>query len=102
MKLVAEIKEAELSECEKLSKRIEEWNIIYPFMEWLQEHGIFLARHQTRAEAQEDGGWEFPYPIAVGKSIGQLLYEYFNVDPVKLEKERRELLEELAKRRTSR
>jgi len=31
--------------CEKLSKRSEEWNHIYPFLEWLQEQGIVLARY---------------------------------------------------------
>jgi len=32
--------------CEKLSKRSEEWNHIYPFLEWLQEQGIVLARYE--------------------------------------------------------
>ena len=95
-----------MKECEKLSKREDEWNNIYPFMEWLQEQGLFLCRNQTEEEAREDEDnvlasgevivW--PYPIAVGKPIEQLLYEYFGVDPVKLEQERREILEELRRK----
>jgi len=55
--------------CEKLSKRSEEWNHIYPFLEWLQEQGIVLARYEPD--------------------------KYFEIDPVKLEEERRELLKKL-------
>ena len=92
-----------MGECKKLSARTEEWNKIYPFMEWLQERGFFLCRNDTEEDAKareeepfKDGSYFlFPYPIVVGKSIEQLLYEYFDVNPVKLEKERRELLERL-------
>lgn len=87
-----------MKECEKLSARTEEWNHIYPFMEWLQEQGLFLCRHETEEEAKGKGSdWPYPYPIAVGKNIEQLLYEYFDVNPNKLEQERRQLLAKLRK-----
>ncbi|KKM08135.1 hypothetical protein LCGC14_1726960 [marine sediment metagenome] len=89
-------------ECEKLNAKTAEWNIIYPFMEWLGEQGLFLARHETEEEALAKGNvWKdgsantFPYPIHAGKRIGGLLYEYFGVDPAKLDRERKALLESI-------
>ena len=32
------------TECKKLNKRTDEWNAIYPFMEWLQEQKIVLCK----------------------------------------------------------
>lgn len=92
-----------MKECEKLAKRTEEWNNIYPFMEWLLEQGFFLCRHDTEEDAKARGEiqfkdgtrWLYPYPIVVGKSIETLLYEYFEVNPAKLEWERRALLDKL-------
>jgi len=91
-----------MTECEKLSSHIEEWNHIYPFMEWLQEHDLFLCRYETEDDAKakgekplKDGSYfTFPYPIPVSKTIESRLYEYFGLDPGKLEVERREILEE--------
>lgn len=96
-------KEKTYPECEKLSAKTEEWNNIYPFMEWLREQGLTLCRYDTEEDVKargekplKDGSYfVFPYPIPIGKSIETLLYEYFDVDPVKLEKERRKLLESL-------
>jgi len=79
-----------MSECEKLSNRTSEWNAIYPFMEWLQEQGVILCRY-----FKDEGGNEYLQPI--GESLQDLLYKYFNVDPAKLEMERREILANLGK-----
>ena len=92
-----------MKECEKLAEKTPEWNHIYPFMEWLQEQGLFLCRNDTEEDAKARGEtqlkngsfWINPYPIPVGKSIEILLYEYFNVDPEQLERERREILNKL-------
>ena len=88
-------------ECDKLNARTDEWNVIYPFMEWLQEQGIILARHDTVENAKARGEkpdkdrdiWVRPYPYAIGKHIDEMLYEYFDVDPAKLEQERRKILD---------
>ena len=95
-----------MSECKKLSDHLEEWNHIYPFMEWLQEKGLFLCRYETEDDVKAKGDkplgdgsyFTFPYPIPVSKTIENRLYEYFEVDPVKLEVERREILEEFRQR----
>lgn len=95
-----------MNECEKLAERTEEWNVIYPFMEWLQEQGFFLCRNDTVKDAKargdktdKDGNyWLFPYPIVVGKSIETLLYEYFEINTQKLEQERRKILEKLRRK----
>jgi len=89
------------NEVEKLVRHTDEWNHIYPFMEWLQEQGIHLYRNRTEEEKQaleESGyGWGKDDHIGVSKSIEQLLYEYFGVDPKKLEAERRAILDQLRK-----
>ena len=95
-----------MSECKKLSNHLEEWNHIYPFMEWLQEQNLFLCTYETETDVKakgdkplKDGSYfAFPYPIPVPKTIENRLYEYFEVDPVKLEVERREILEEFRQR----
>jgi len=92
-----------MKECEKLAEKTPEWNNIYPFMEWLREQGFILCRHDTEQDAKargekpyKDGSYfVYPDPIAIGKSIETLLYEYFEVDPQKLEQERREILAKL-------
>lgn len=81
-----------MSECEKLSKRTEEWNHIYQFMEWLQEKRIILSQYVPH---QYDS--IFPNLQPISKSIDDLLYEYFEIDTLKLEEERRELLQKLRK-----
>ena len=97
-------------ECEKLSKRTEDWNSIYPFMEWLREQRWFLCRCDTQEDAKargetqfKDGSyWQYPDPIPIGKNIDDLLYEYFEVDTIKLEQERRELLKKLGEKTATR
>ena len=81
-----------MSECEKLSNRTQEWNAIYQFMEWLQEQGIILSRYFKN---EEGNPCEHLPPIS--ESLEYLLYKYFDVDPVQLETERREILVNLRK-----
>ena len=99
--------ESKTEECEKLSKHTQEWNALYDFMEWLQEKRIILARYQTEKEAREAGQmfqdgsvWVREHPFPISKSIAFLLYEYFDVDPVKLETERRAFLAKLSSRKS--
>lgn len=81
-------------ECDKLNDKIDEWNAIYPFIEWLQEKGIWLAHRITLrefyGEDYEDEPMETLVPIS--QTLENLLYEYFKVDTNELEKERRALL----------
>jgi len=84
-------------ECEKLNERTKEWNAILPFMEWLTDKKIWLAHTITKreyyGEDYEDELMETMVPIP--QSLVGLLYEYFEVDPNKLESERRALLKSL-------
>lgn len=90
-------------ECVKLSSHEDEWNDIYPFMEWLQQQGIVLCRYETDEEARargahvsEDGTvWKHEDPYPIFKPISDWLHEYFEIDTNKLEKERRALLQKL-------
>lgn len=85
-------------DCEKLARHTNEWNVIYPFIEWLREKKkVSLCRYQTEEEAKA-AGYVFEIPFRISESIEDLLYEYFDVDPVKVEKERREILADLQKR----
>lgn len=96
-----------MKECEKLSKRTDEWNHIYPFIEWLHENRMCIGVWRDPEQMAKDMGktveevhkWnefllEHPYPFS--SSIENLLYRYFEIDPDKLEQERRELLNQLA------
>ena len=99
------VKAEDYPNCTKLKEHGDEWDHIYPFMEWLQEKRYSLCRYETKEEAIERGSvsrstgepWLYEYPIPVGRSITDLLYEYLGIDPVKLERERRALLELMRK-----
>ncbi len=88
-------------ECDKMNERTDEWNAIYPFMEWLQEKKIRLAHTITKreyyGEDYEDEPMETMVPIS--QSLENLLYEYFDVDLAELERERREILDSLRNKR---
>ncbi len=92
-------------ECDKLNERTKEWNAIYPFMEWLQEKKIWLAHTITKREYYGDAYGEFygeDYAdepmntmVPILQSLEALLYDFFDVDPAELERERRLLLSSL-------
>jgi len=84
----------ECPECDKLRKRLDEWNVIYPFMEWLQEKKIWLAHTITKREYYGENYEDEPMDtmVPIPQSVEDLLYEYFDVDPAELERERREIL----------
>lgn len=92
-------------ECEKLVSKTEEWNAIYPFIEWLQEKKIWLAHTLTKREYYGDKYGEFygedyadepmSTMVPILQSLEDLLYEYFDVDSAVLERERRALLKTL-------
>jgi len=79
-----------MKECEKLAERTEEWNAIYPFMEWLLGQNIELCKQDEKF--RKEGILVY---YAIGKRIEDLLYEYFGINTEKLERERRQILEEI-------
>lgn len=89
----------EYPECEKLDGHTSDWNAIFPFLEWLSENEIWLARTITRREFYGEDYDDEPMDtmVPISKSKHDLLYEYFGVDSHKLEMERRKILEGLRK-----
>uniref|UniRef100_A0A6M3M1F4 Uncharacterized protein n=1 Tax=viral metagenome TaxID=1070528 RepID=A0A6M3M1F4_9ZZZZ len=96
---------SETPECDKLNARTGDWNSIFPFIEWLQENRMCIAvwrdpdASYTNDFTGETGTIEemaehlLTHPYPYGQPIENLLYKYFGVDPEKLERERRGLLE---------
>ena len=72
------------AELEKWSKVFENVREIEEFLVWLNEKGIVLC------ESNEDI-WSIRYFIA-SKTHRELLEEFYKIDAVKLEQERRKLL----------
>lgn len=87
-------KKADYPECEKLGRVHEQIVAITQFMEWLSGKGVILG--ETKEVIEDFAGF---YPCR--KGIIELLNEYFDIDPKKLEKERRAMLEELRKDQTT-
>ena len=72
---------------QKWSEHFEEWRTICDFFEWLNHKGIFLAKF-----IEIDGErWHYARPIS--KKILDLFCESYEIDQNQLERERRELLE---------
>ena len=100
-----------MSEIEKLNSHTDEWNHIYPFIEWLHGNKMTIAKWRnpnapfevwdpetggTRmGTIKDDAAYLLDHPYPVGQPIENILYQYFDVDPEKLEKERRAFLQEL-------
>jgi len=72
-------------EHEKLENISQQSQFLGEFIEWCNEHGMFLARHIEN----------FDSPIPVSKSINTLLGEFFEIDLIKLEQEKRKMLEDI-------
>lgn len=79
----------EVSECEKLNQVSDENNIIHEFLEWLGSKGMFIARYEEVEEYSE------ARLLPVTGLQSDMVHDFLGIDPVKLEKERRELLESL-------
>ena len=104
---IREVEPMTRSESDKLIERMNEWNAIYPFIEWLQENKMCIAVwHDPRAPninsytvktgtIKENAEHPLEHPHPYGQPIDNLLYEYFDVDPAKLKREQREQLESL-------
>ena len=96
-----------MSEIKKLNSHTEEWNHIYPFIEWLHANKMTIAQWRDpdaeyvnthtgkKGTIEEMAPHLLNHPYPIGESIENTLYRYFEVDPAKLEAERRAFLEEL-------
>lgn len=69
----------------KLAISIQEANAIGDFLQWLEERGIRLARPHG----------QFSELMPIGESKDALLYAYLDIDPIKLEQEKRDMLDHL-------
>ena len=78
-----------MNELEKHSKTFEQRRIVEEFLDWLNENEILLGEYIKPYKAMDI---ERLAPIL--KNRQEFLDEYFDIDPVQLEKERRELLEQ--------
>jgi len=112
---------SEYPECEKLSRTSQESQKLGAFLDWLSERGICLAEypktcaHHNRWEERENhckkGNTLDPFDCGPGCNdfeeeeeselrptqhrIERLLADYFEIDLVKVEEERRAMLESL-------
>jgi hypothetical protein len=77
----------EMKELEKHSWSFEQRRVIEEFMDWLNEKKILLGEYVKPFKYMDT---ERMAPIL--KNRQELLDEYFDIDPVQLDKERRELL----------
>jgi len=77
-------------ECEKIAAVQDKSNVLGEFLDFLDSKGIELAKYGGL------GGEEL-YPIYPGKE--QLLADFFGIDLVKVEQERRAILADLQKKK---
>jgi len=92
---MTEFREEDHPNCMKLKEHGDEWRHIAMFHEWLTEKGILLASYEVYGDnfpepmrgKQRDAPWPYPRPLR------DLYYEYVEVDPNELERERRQILE---------
>jgi hypothetical protein len=72
------------TEHDKLSEVREQSQFLGEFIEWAQSKGMFLAEYDHKDRV-----------VMVNKTINTLLSEFLNIDLVKLEKEKLQMLEAL-------
>lgn len=98
-----------MTEIEKLNSHTDEWNHIYPFIEWLHENRMTIAQWRDpdaeyenqytgeKGTIGKDASYLLEHPYPIGQSIENILYRYFEVDPNKLDREIRDFLLTLQK-----
>lgn len=73
---------AEYPECEKLASFRDERSTLSDFFEWLNNRGMFLCQYEE--------GSQRPWPVSA--SDNTLIMQFLEIDEVKLEQERRDML----------
>lgn len=79
-------------ECEKLNIWSNEYNALSEFVEWLQDQGIQFAANQLVTDDWDNEVTKF---MPMRERSEDMIYRFLDIDPKKLETERRELLENL-------
>lgn len=94
----------ETPNADKLVARKDEWNAIFRFIEWLHKNKMCIgvwrdpeAPYENLYTGEigtikEDGPHLLEHPYPYGQTTHNLLYEYFDVNPAELERERRATL----------
>lgn len=82
---------SEYPECEKMKLVSSESQSIGAFLDWCGEQGFELRDWDNEYQDQ---------PGPLHKSIEQLLAKYFEIDLVKVESERQQMLNEFTSKRT--
>ena len=72
---------------DKIKEVHEQSEAIGAFLEWGQEHGLFMCRYNHKSQHYDFAG-----------SIDALLHLYFGIDPAEEERERREILQRIRMR----
>ena len=81
--------ENQVLEMDKLSEVHNEVRTIEQFFEFLSSKGVLLCK------STDDEMTNIPYMPIVESDIIKLIYENYDIDGIKLEQERRELLESI-------
>lgn len=77
-------------EHEKLNKVQDQSQWLGEFLDWLQSNGRVIGEWK---EIEEFGNYHKLLPVSL--NINQLLAEYFDIDLVKIDKEKRQMLKDL-------
>ena len=83
------------TELEKINDVHERSQAIGEFLEWLYSSKKYCIARSLTDEEEESDEWEEDALIAVQAPTEELLAEFFKIDLVQAEKERRELLEQI-------
>jgi len=80
----------EYPELEKMKKIQDESQSIGQFIDWMeQKKQIWLCKYEDSDDKID------PRPMPISQGTQQLLAEYFEIDMVKVEEERRQILEDI-------
>lgn len=83
-------------EIDKNAAANDDWRTILAFMEWARENGYNFTKTVTYTDQYtsvfNDKTHEYQVPVEVPVHLDGALYEFFGIDPVKLELERRAVL----------
>lgn len=83
---MTEAEQVEYPECEKLSAVADKRTVVLDFIEWCRENGIHLM-HSI--------GDRYPEWRHITQSPVRLSHQYLEIDDVKLEQERRHMIDSL-------